>query len=295
MKINQRGPGTVERERLGFLIDMDGVIYRSHEIIKGAADFVHRLREEDIPFLFLTNNSANTPLDYVVKLQKMGIEVEEKHFYTCAMATVDFLQRQKPCATAFVIGESGLISALHQAGYGITEQHPDYVIVGEGRVLNFEMAEKATMALQNGAHLIATNLDVSCPTAAGVRPGCGAIVALLEAATGKRAYSVGKPSPFMMRAARKRLGLSTSETVMIGDTMETDIRGGLEVGFHTILVLTGSTKRKTLDQYPYQPGLIVDSIAAIDPALLPSQLSLSGEEFFPTYSRIESAPQKVLV
>lgn len=254
--------------RLGFLLDMDGVIYRGYHVIDGAAAFVHRLREEEIPFLFLTNNSASSPRDYVVKLQKMGIEVEEHHFYTCAMATVDFLCRQKPRGTAFVIGEGGLVTALHEAGFGITEHHPDYVIVGEGRVLNFEMAEKATNMVRNGAHLIATNLDPSCPTATGTRPGCGALAALIEAATGVRAYSVGKPSPFMMRAARKRLGLSTDETVMVGDTMETDIRGGLELGFFTILVLTGSTRGEDVARSPYHPDRIVESIAEIDPAEL---------------------------
>lgn len=258
--------------QIGFLLDMDGVIYRGHEGIHGAAAFVHRLREEEIPFLFLTNNSASAPRDYVVKLQKMGIEVEEHHFYTCAMATVDFLRAQKPGGTAFVIGEGGLVSALHQAGYGITEHHPDYVIVGEGRVLNFELAEKATMLIRGGAHLIATNLDVSCPTASGFRPGCGAIVALLEAATGQRAYSVGKPSPFMMRAARKRLGLRTAETVMVGDTMETDIRGGLELGFHTVLVLTGSTQPEALARYPFRPSRVVESVADIDPVALREEL-----------------------
>jgi len=266
----QREPGS----RCGFLLDMDGVIYRGDEPVPGAAEFVHSLREREIPFLFLTNNSASGPRDYVVKLEKMGIQVEEEHFYTCGMATMEFLQQQKPHGTAFVIGEGGLVSALHQAGYGITTKQPDYVIVGEGRTLNFEMAEKAMMMILNGAHLIATNLDVSCPTAAGSRPGCGAIVAMLEAATGRRAYSVGKPSPFMMRAARKRLGLRTAETVMVGDTMETDIRGSLELGFQAILVLTGSTTRERVATYPFQPSLVVDSIADVDPAAIVSSLAV---------------------
>jgi NagD protein len=262
-----------EGSRYGFLIDMDGVIYRGDTPIPGAAEFIHGLREEEIPFLFLTNNSASTPRDYVVKLQKLGMEVEERHFYTCAMATVDFLQMQKPRGTAFVIGEGGLVSALHQAGYGITTHQPEYVIVGEGRTLNFEMAEKAMMMILNGAHLVATNLDVSCPTAAGSRPGCGSVVALLEAATGRRAYSVGKPSPFMMRAARKRLSLRTAETIMVGDTMETDIRGALELGFTAVLVLTGSTRRESLASYPYRPSLVAESIAELDLAPLPERLA----------------------
>jgi NagD protein len=254
-------------------LDMDGVIYRGDEPIPGAAAFIQRLREEGIPFLFLTNNSANAPRDYMVKLHKMGMEVEESHFYTCAMATVDFLRLQKPRGTAFVIGEAGLASALHQAGFGITSHQPDYVIVGEGRVLNYEMAEKAMMMVLNGAHLIATNLDVSCPTASGSRPGCGALLAMLESATGQRAYSVGKPSPFMMRAARKRLELRTAETVMVGDTMETDIRGALELGFHAVLTLTGSTRREMLHRYPYHPALVIESIAELAPDRLRALLA----------------------
>lgn len=263
-------PAREERAQRGFLLDMDGVIYRGEEPIPGAAAFIRDLRDREIPFLFLTNNSASAPRDYVVKLQKLGMEVEERHFYTCAMATVDFLRQQRPEGTAYVIGEGGLVSALHQAGFGITSHQPDYVIVGEGRTLNFEMAEKAMMMILNGAHLIATNLDVSCPTAVGSRPGCGAIVAMLEAATGRRAYSVGKPSPFMMRAARKRLGLRTAETVMVGDTMETDIRGALELGFQAVLVLTGSTRREMLSAYPYQPTLVAESIAHVDLTALPA-------------------------
>jgi len=259
--------------RYGFLLDMDGVIYRGDEPIPGAAEFIASLHTQAIPFLFLTNNSASTPLDYVVKLRKMGIEVGEEHFYTCAMATVDFLQLQKPGGTAFVIGEGGLISALHQAGYGITSHQPDYVIVGEGRTLNFEMAEKAMAMVLNGAHLIATNLDVSCPTASGSRPGCGALVALLEAATGRPAYSVGKPSPFMMRAARKRLGLRTADTIMVGDTMATDIRGAVELGYQTVLVLTGSTRREDLTRFPYQPTLVVESIAEVDASVFAAACS----------------------
>ncbi len=254
--------------QIGFLLDMDGVIYRGDEPVPGAAELIRKLRMRGIPFLFLTNNSANSPRDYVVKLHKMGMEVEEEHFYTCAMATVDFLALQNRGATAYVIGEGGLISALHQAGFGITTHQPEYVIVGEGRTLNFEMAEKAMMMVLSGAHLIATNLDPSCPTAAGSRPGCGALVALLEQATGRHAYSVGKPSPFMMRAARKRLGLRTAETVMVGDTMDTDIRGAVELGFRSVLVLTGTTAREDLSRYPFRPSLVVESVAELDPAAL---------------------------
>jgi NagD protein len=255
---------TSHSPEIGFLLDMDGVIYKGDEPIPGASEFIGELLRRDIPFLFLTNNSASTPRDYVNKLRSMGMDLTEDHFYTCAMATVEFLAQQKPNGTAYVIGEGGLLNALHQAGYAITSKDPDYVIVGEGRVLNYEMAEKALQMVMKGAHLIATNLDISCPTPAGIRPGCGALVALLEKASGKSAYSVGKPSPFMMRAARKRIGRSTAETIMIGDTMATDIRGAVELGFFAVLVLTGGTQREEVDDHAFRPHLVLESIAQMN-------------------------------
>jgi NagD protein len=245
----------------GFLIDMDGVIYRSAELIPGAIQFIRALKASDIPFLFLTNNSQRTRRDMATKLQRMGMPVGEEHIFTCAMATARFLARQKPNGTAYVIGEGGLLNALHLNGYSIVDKSPDYVVVGEGRTLSFEMLEHAVQMVLDGAKLIATNLDPNCPTQAGTRPGCGAIVALIEAATGIKAFSVGKPSPVMMRTARKELGLATSETIMIGDTMETDILGGVQMGYSTILVLTGSTRQADLSKYAFQPDRIVESVA----------------------------------
>jgi NagD protein len=191
----------------------------------------------------------------------MGIEVEEDHIFTCAMATARFLAAQKPKGTAFVIGEGGLLNALHTNGYAIVDHDPDYVVVGEGRTFTMELLETAVRMILGGAKLIATNLDPNCPTATGLRPGCGATVAMLEAATGVKAFSVGKPSPVMMRAARKELGLTTDQTTMIGDTMETDIQGGVQLGFHTILVLSGGTKREDSSGYAYGPEVVVDSVA----------------------------------
>src|SRR4026207_894336 len=207
----------------GFLIDMDGVIYRSSQLIPGAIDFIRRLREWDIPFLFLTNNSQRTRRDVATKLQRMGMPVEEQHIFTCAMATARFLAAQKPRGTAFVIGEGGLTQALHKNGFAIVDDEPDYVVVGEGRTFNMEIVEAAVRMILRGSRRIATNIDPTCPTSQGLRPGCGAIVAMLETATGLKAFSVGKPSPVMMRAARKELGLAIDETIMIGDTMETEI------------------------------------------------------------------------
>jgi len=251
----------------GYLIDMDGVIYKGNELIPGAEKFINRLIDESIPFLFLTNNSQRTRRDTVIKLNRMGIRAEEKHIFTCAIATARFLKHQKPNGTAYVIGEGGLLNALYHNGYAVVDHNPDYVVVGEGRTLNWEMMEKAVRMILDGAKLIATNLDPNCPTPEGLRPGCGAIISLLETATGVKAFSVGKPSPVMMRAARKELNLQTDETVMIGDTMETDILGGVQMGYKTVLVLSGGTKREDLHRYTYQPDLVIDSIGDLEEQL----------------------------
>jgi NagD protein len=242
---------------------MDGVIYRGHELSPGADRFVQQLRARRLPFCFLTNNSQRTRRDVVAKLARMGIEIEEDHIFTCAMATARFLAQQKPAGTAFVIGEGGLLTALHQNGFAIVDHDPDFVVVGEGRTFNLEMVESAVRMIQDGAKLIATNLDPNCPTPDGVRPGCGAMVAMLESATGIKAFSVGKPSPVMMRTARKELELTTAETTMIGDTMETDILGAVQLGFHSILVLSGGTRREDLPRYAYKPERVIESVATL--------------------------------
>lgn len=245
----------------GYLIDMDGVLYRGHDLIPGADDFIRDLRERGIPFRLLTNNSQRARRDVVTKLARLGIDIDEEHVFTSAMATARFLAQQKPGGTAFVIGEGGLHTALHSNGYSVVDHDPDYVVVGEGRSFNLELVEAGVRMIHRGAKLIATNLDPNCPTETGIRPGCGAYVALLETATGVKAFSVGKPSPIMMRAARKELNLSTEETIMIGDTMETDILGGVQLGFHTILVLSGGTKTDDLPRYAYRPEIVVESLA----------------------------------
>jgi NagD protein len=248
----------------GFLIDMDGVIYRGAELIPGAKQFIKTLLETDTPFLFLTNNSQRTRRDVALKLARMSLPITEKHIFTCAMATARFLASQKPHGTAYVIGEGGLLTALHQNGYAIVDHSPDFVVVGEGRTFTCEMIDKAVQMVIDGAKLIATNPDPNCPTANGkTRPGCGAIVAMLEKATDRKAFSVGKPSPVMMRMARKEIGLETAQTTMIGDTMATDIIGGLQMGYKTALVLTGSTKKEHLKNFAYSPDMIFESIAEI--------------------------------
>jgi NagD protein len=267
IKNNQREPTMP-----GYLIDMDGVIYRGGELIEGADRFIADLQSQDVPFLFLTNNSQRTRRDVAKKIERLGIRVSESHVYTCAMATARFLASQKPNGTAYVIGEGGLLTALHKNGFSIVDKDPDYVVVGEGRSLNFEMAEQALRMILGGAKLVATNMDPNCPTQNGLRPGCGAVVAMLEAASGVKAFSVGKPSPIMLRAARKEIGLSTDETVVIGDTMETDILGGTQLEYKTILVLSGSTSEKDLRNYAYQPDLIVPSLAELSHAEVQARL-----------------------
>ena len=251
----------------GFLIDMDGVIYKGSQLIPGADRFLSELQRLAIPFLFLTNNSQRTRRDVATRLHRMGIDCQERHVFTCAMATARFLAWQKPSGTAYVIGEGGLLQALHEHGYSIVDHDPDYVVVGEGRTLTLEMVEHAVRFVSKGARLVATNLDPNCPTAAGIRPGCGAFVAMIEAATGIKAFSVGKPSPVMMRAARKMLNLTADQTTMIGDTMETDILGGAQMGYQTVLVLSGGTRREDLARFAYRPDIVVESIASLIDAL----------------------------
>src|SRR3954447_24010838 len=253
---------------IGYLIDMDGAIYRGNELIRGADRFVGELHARNIPFLFLTNNSQRTRRDVATRLQRLGIDVTEHHVFNCAMATARFLAQQKPRGTAYVIGEGGLLTALHENGYAIVDRDPDYVVVGEGRTVSFEMVEAALEMILGGAKLVATNLDPNCPTESGLRPGCGATVAMLETASGVRAFSVGKPSPVMLRGARKELDLTTDQTIVIGDTMETDILGGVQLGFKPILVLSGGTSRDDLDRYAYRPDRVVAFIADLDPAQL---------------------------
>jgi NagD protein len=249
--------------KYGFLIDMDGVLYRGSDLIHGADRFISQLREREIPFRLLTNNSQRTRRDVAAKLARFDIQVEDEHIFTSAMATARFLAQQKPKGTAFVIGEGGLLTALHQNGYTVVDHDPDYVIVGEGRTFNLELVETAVRMITHGAKLIATNLDPNCPTQNGIRPGCGAMVAMLESATNVKAFSVGKPSPVMMRAARKEMGLATDETVMIGDTMETDILGAVQLGYRSVLVLSGGTNESDLVRFAYRPDVVVPSLAEL--------------------------------
>lgn len=248
----------------GFLIDMDGVIYSGDDMIPGADVFISTLQDQNIPFLFMTNNSQRTPLDTVNKLAKMGINVKEENVYTSAMATAWFLSFMKPKGSAYVLGEGGLITSLLQQGYTMANSNPDFVVLGEGRNFTLEMVNSAVDMILSGAKLIATNLDPSPKRKGWNNLGIKAVVAMIEEATGKKAFSVGKPSPVMMRAARKYLGLEARETIIIGDTMDTDILGGVQLGYTTILTLSGVSKKHTLDDYAFKPDLVIGSVAELD-------------------------------
>ncbi len=248
----------------GFLIDMDGVVYSGDELIPGADEFINYLQKKKVPFLFLTNNSQRTPRDVINKLAGLGIEAEEENVFTSAMATGWFLERSKPNGTAYVLGEGGLLTSIHEHGYSLVTQKPDFVVVGEGRNFTLEMVNHAVDMILDGAKLVATNLDPSPKKPGWNNLGIKAVIAMIEEATGIQAFSVGKPSPVMMRVARKRIGLTTEETTMIGDTMTTDILGGIQMGYRTILTLTGVTKEENIGDFAFSPDLIVEKAADID-------------------------------
>lgn len=248
----------------GFLIDMDGVIYSGDTMIPGADKFIETLQKENIPFLFMTNNSQRTPLDTVNKVAKMGIMIKEENVYTSAMATAWFLSFMKPKGSAYVLGEGGLITSLMHQGYTIANTNADFVVVGEGRNFTLEMVNHAVDMILSGSKLIATNLDPSPKRPGWNNLGIKAVVKMIEEATGKKAFSVGKPSPVMMRSARKYLGLEASETIVIGDTMDTDILGGIQLGYTTILTLSGVSNKNMLEDYAFKPDLIVSSVAELE-------------------------------
>jgi NagD protein len=256
-------PLTINQIRLmkhGILIDMDGVIYSGEILIPGADTFIDSLLKENIPFMFMTNNSQRSRTEVVRKLKKLGINVEETHVYTSAMATGTFLSAQIPNGSAYVLGEGGLLSSLHESGISLVETDPDWVVLGEGRNFTLEMVQRAVDMILAGAKFITTNRDPSPKKKGWNNLGIAATTAMIEEATGKKAFVIGKPSPVMMRSARKALGLETGYTTVIGDTMDTDIQGGTVMGYKTILVLSGITKREELIHYAFKPDLLVNSV-----------------------------------
>jgi NagD protein len=249
------------REITAWLMDMDGVLVHEERAIDGADRFIRRLRERGLPFLVLTNNSIYTRRDLAARLAASGLDVPEEAIWTSALATARFLEDQRPRGSAFVVGEAGLTTALHEAGYTLTERAPDYVVLGETRTYSLERITQAIRLIAGGARFIATNPDPTGPSPDGPTPATGAVAALITRATGVDPYFVGKPNPLMMRSALNALDAHSESAAMIGDRMDTDIVAGLEAGLETVLVLTGVTAGGAAERYPYRPSRIVDSIA----------------------------------
>ncbi len=251
------------RRRDSWLMDMDGVIVREDHLVEGADRFIARLREAGYPFLILTNNSIYTARDLAARLARLGLHVPPEAIWTSALATAKFLGAQRPGGTAFVIGESGLTTALHDAGYTLVETDADYVVLGETRTYSFERIARAIQLIASGARFIATNPDPTGPSPSGPIPATGSVAALISTATGVQPYYVGKPNPLMVRSALRQIGAHSESTVMIGDRMDTDIVTGIEAGLETILVLTGITGEAEAQSFAYLPGRVIGSVAEL--------------------------------
>jgi len=249
--------------KAGFICDMDGVIYHGNRLLDGASRFVDWLKDNDKKFLFLTNSSERSPRELDQKLSRLGIDVDESHFYTSALATAEFLASQEKGGSAYVIGEAGLINALYNAGITMNDVNPDYVVVGESPSYSYAKIEKAVQLIRSGARLVGTNPDLTGPAEGGIVPACGSLIAPIELATGSKAYFAGKPNPLMMRQAIKRLGCRREESLIVGDRMDTDIVAGVESEIDTVLVLSGVTSMDDLTQFAYRPRVILDGVGDI--------------------------------
>jgi len=244
-----------------WLTDMDGVLVHENHPVPGAAELLQQWRDQDKPYLVLTNNSIFTPRDLSARLKESGLVVPEDRIWTSALATADFLAEQIPGGSAFVIGEAGMTTALHEAGFVMTERAPDYVVIGETRNYSFEAITKAIRLIGDGSRFIVTNPDATGPSPDGPLPATGAVAALISKATGKEPYVVGKPNPMMFRSAMNKIGAHSENTGMIGDRMDTDIVAGIEAGLHTVLVLTGISDRAEIERYPFRPAEVLESVA----------------------------------
>jgi NagD protein len=248
------------KAKTGFICDMDGVIYHGNKLLPGVKTFIKWLQETDKKFCFLTNSSERTTKELSEKLMRLGVEVDPSHFFTSALATAQFLKQQKPNASAFIIGEAGLINAMYEVGYTMNNVNPDYVIVGESRSYNYDSIEKAVNFVLKGAKLIGTNPDLTGPIEKGIAPATKALISPIELATGKSAYFVGKPNPLMMRNALKKIGVQREDAIIIGDRMDTDILSGMESEIQTCLVLSGISKKEDLSQFAYRPSFVLNGI-----------------------------------
>ena len=239
---------------------MDGVLVHEGHALPGAAELIKQWQDAGTPFLVLTNNSIYTPRDLAARLQATGLDIPEDRIWTSALATAAFLKKQKPVGSAFVLGEAGMTTALHEIGYVMTDQNPDYVVLGETRNFNFDSLTKAIRLINGGARFIATNPDATGPSAEGVLPATGSVAALITKATGREPYIVGKPNPMMFRSAMNKIEAHSESTGMIGDRMDTDVVAGIEAGLHTVLVLTGIADDNEISKYPFRPTEILQSV-----------------------------------
>jgi NagD protein len=247
-----------------WLTDMDGVLVHENKALPGAADLLKQWHEDGTEYLILTNNSIFTPRDLAARLRISGIDVPEERIWTSALATADFCASQMPGGSAFVIGEAGITTALHEAGFIMTETSPDFVVVGETRNYSFEAITKAIRLINNGARFIATNPDATGPSAEGPLPATGAIAALITKATGREPYIVGKPNPMMFRSAMNKIGAHSETTGMIGDRMDTDIVAGIEAGLFTVLVMSGITGDDSeVTRYPFRPDEVLSGVSQL--------------------------------
>lgn len=244
----------------GYLIDLDGTMYKGTERIEAASDFVKRLRDKGIPYLFVTNNSSRTPSQVAEKLQGFDIPAEENQVFTTSQATANYIYSQNPHASVYVIGEEGIKTAIKEKGFHLAGENADYVVVGIDREISYEKLAIACLAVRNGAAFISTNGDIALPTERGLLPGNGSITAVISVSTQTKPLFIGKPESIIMDQALKVLGTAKEETLMVGDYYDTDILAGINAGIDTLLVHTGVTTKELLAGYDQKPTYAIDSL-----------------------------------
>ncbi len=250
----------MQQKYKGYLIDLDGTMYRGTELIKEAADFVNELIKLDLPYLFVTNNSSRTPEQVAEKLRSFSIPAAATQVFTTSMATANYIYEQKNEASVYVIGEEGIRTALADKGLAFAEENADYVVVGIDRSISYEKLATACLAVQNGATFISTNGDIAIPTERGLLPGNGSLTSVITVSTQTKPIFIGKPESIIMEQALQVLGTKKSETLMVGDNYDTDILAGMNAGMDTLLVHTGVTTKELLSGYEKKPTYVVDSL-----------------------------------
>ncbi|WP_419882111.1 TIGR01457 family HAD-type hydrolase [Peribacillus sp. B-H-3] len=244
----------------GYLIDLDGTMYRGSEKIEEAGDFINELIKRGIPYLFVTNNSSRTPEQVAGKLRVFSIPTEDDQVFTTSMATANYIEEKKKNASVYVIGEEGIKEALKEKGMTFEDENPDFVVVGIDRDINYEKLAKACLAVRKGATFISTNGDIALPTERGLLPGNGSITAVITVSTGVQPIFIGKPESIIVEQALKVLGIPKEDTIMVGDNYDTDILAGINAGMDTLLVHTGVTTRELLGGYNEMPTHAIDSL-----------------------------------